>query len=179
MKPLQLILCVETDQKAQTDVMYVQTIIQKFYQLNPNIKIRYLYLKGKYRYNHQDVEREINYAQTTFAKFSGGHSQVVYILDKDQFDHEATDADFFLNVEAYCAKRQYDVVWFVRNVEEVMIGQSVNNKDKKAAALSFVRKQGINKVDMERLMYQQPTLPKTSNIITVFDRYLTVKDGGR
>lgn len=52
---IQLILCMETAKKADTDGIYITEVIRHIYQLNNQIKISRIYLSSKNKYNARSV----------------------------------------------------------------------------------------------------------------------------
>ena len=42
----QIILCVETNKKAKTDVVYIDAVIKQLYCINSEIKLQYEYFSG-------------------------------------------------------------------------------------------------------------------------------------
>lgn len=52
---IQLILCMETTKKADTDGIYITEVIRHIYQLNNQIKISRIYMGSKNKYNARSV----------------------------------------------------------------------------------------------------------------------------
>ena len=55
----QVILCVETNKQANTDVGYIDAVIKKLYQIGTEIKLQYKYFNGKGGYNAPKLLKEI------------------------------------------------------------------------------------------------------------------------
>ena len=49
---MQLIICVETTEKARTDYHYINEVLRQFYDVGEN-KISYVYLSGKHNYQNE------------------------------------------------------------------------------------------------------------------------------
>lgn len=56
---IQMILCLETNKKANTDYIYIKETIDFLYQKNNQIKISPLYMSTKTKYKSGDIIREI------------------------------------------------------------------------------------------------------------------------
>lgn len=54
------------------------------------------------------------------------------------------------DIARYCKEKQFEMVWFNKTIEHVFIGKLIK-KEKNNIAKDFVRKQLINKVDINRL----------------------------
>lgn len=70
----------------------------------------------------------------------------------------------------YCDNKGYDFIWFCKDIEQVYIGQKINDSQKKKVAASFKAKKLIKDVDSNKLsvgFYQQ----NSSNIMCVLDQY--------
>ena len=70
MKRIQLIFCVETNRKSDTDFKYIKSTIDRFYEYrNGNVQIKPVYLGGRGRYSTNSNTREIN---ALIRQFSAG-----------------------------------------------------------------------------------------------------------
>ena len=78
----QVILCVETNKKAKTDVVYIDAVIKQLYCIDSEIKLQYEYFSGKGGYKDttviENIEKDINALQERSL------SQVVYFIDSDK-----------------------------------------------------------------------------------------------
>lgn len=166
----QLIFCVETTEKAQTDVIYIKEVRDKYYKDTNQITINYVYMDSKNRYNNKNVTGKINRLIKDYA----GKSHVFLCIDTDKFDSEAADRKMFETISNYANDKQYELIWFCHDVEEVFIGSSVHNSDKIKAAAKFRSNNGIKKVEESKLKALKPNVHK-SNILRVLDKYLERK----
>lgn len=57
---MQMILCVETNKKADTDSIYILDTIKHWYKLNNQVKINKVYMNAKSKYNAKDVIKDID-----------------------------------------------------------------------------------------------------------------------
>ena len=58
---LQLIICVETNKKCNSDYIYIKTSIEHFYLINQgNIKLSPVYFNGKGNYSSKKAINDIN-----------------------------------------------------------------------------------------------------------------------
>ena len=56
----QILLCVESNNKARTDYQYIESTIKRFYIDDRKIRYRAIYLGSKTKYNAKDKVKEIN-----------------------------------------------------------------------------------------------------------------------
>lgn len=167
----QCIFVVETTRKANIDVGYLNEIIHHYYQLNKEIVINYVYMEGKYNYNHTRVVREIKQFQKRFQ----GETNVFYVFDKDQHAIYAKDEVFQKDVIQYCKSHQYHLIWFVRNIEHVLLQRIIKGHDKKKEMDRFKRNHMIQMIDSTSLCNPNPCKEKTSNILYILDKQLVRK----
>jgi hypothetical protein len=71
-------------------------------------------------------------------------------------------------------KRDYHFVWFCQDIEQVYLGNSVENSKKCIESASFKRKNLIIETDPAKLSSGN-IRKNTSNIMQVLDQYLTRK----
>ncbi len=174
MKRTQLIFCVETNRKSDTDFLYIKSTIDRFYDYqNGHVQIKPVYLGGKGRYSTSSNARKIN---ELIRQFSAGskntESHVFLCLDYDKYDSDPADRKFFTDAENYCrTKDNYHLIWFCRDVEDVYLGHQISNTQKTGAAKRFMARKQIVTVEANKLratQYRQ----HSSNICTVLDQFL-------
>lgn len=168
---IQMILCVETNKKADTDSIYILETIKHWYKLNNQIKINKVYMNAKSKYNAKDVIRDIDKKSKAFTI---GETKVIYCIDTDQYERNADHAKELNDINQYCEKNQYDLVWFCHDVEEVFWGQRVSDSQKVQEAAAFRRKRLIEEIQADKLSYNTKHAC-TSNILNIFDKYLSRK----
>ena len=83
---IQLIFCVETNKRADTDSIYLSETLNHLYLVNNKTKISKVYLNTKTRYKAKDVMKEI--AGKTKA-FTIGETKVIYCIDTDEYEKDA------------------------------------------------------------------------------------------
>lgn len=169
---IQIILCVETNKRADTDIIYILAAIKHWYQINNRIKISKIYMNAKSMYNSKSVLRQIEAATKAF---SFGTTQVIYCIDTDQYEKNTEHAKELENISRYCRERHYDLIWFCHDVEEVFLGKKVSDSQKVLEAHSFKRKEEIEQIHMDRLSCTA-LRAGTSNILSILDRYLPRKE---
>lgn len=107
------------------------------------ISIKYVYMEGKHNDNQRRVEKDIK----KYCSMYSGESHVIYVFDRDQ--------------------EGYEIVWFVRNIEDVLHKKHVESNKKKEAMIVFKRTKQIQKVEARNLSSPNPRQSKTSNILYV------------
>ncbi len=168
---IQMILCVETNKKADTDSIYITDTIKRWYVVNNQVKLSKVYMNTKSRYNSKDVIKEIDKMTNAF---SIGETKVIYCIDTDHFEKNADHAKELESIDQYCKRKNYDLVWFCHDVEEVFLGQRVSDSQKVQEAAVFRRKNKIEGIPAEKLSCSEKRTC-TSNILNVIDKYLVRK----
>jgi hypothetical protein len=174
-KNVQLIFVVETTETAKTDTFYIKGVLDEYYNVNNN-KITFVYLGGKYNYKKNRPQNDIKKYIKDYKHFSYGDSYVIYVLDKDKGEKSEDDAKYILEIEDYCKDNDYEIIWFVRDIEDVFWGYRVTSRRKKEAAYLFSRQLQIKNVEKRNLSAPNNVnkRPK-SNILTILNEYLETK----
>lgn len=171
-----LIFCIESTDKNPIDKYYIDALIKNYYIIVEN-KISFIGLGGKYRYNNPKITKEIYRLRKAASDISKLEVKVIYCLDKDANSSDPQDRDFINQVTEYCMDNGYDIIWFVRTIEEVMIGKVTNQKEKHSSAIDFVRKKKAAQLNVSNLnCSDNVNAKKKSNIVTVIDKYLVRKN---
>lgn len=171
---LQLIIVVETNEECKSDWIYIKDTIEHFYQYDQaKTKFTPIYMDGKGKYKTK--EKKIRTAISQYA-YSNKENQsiVIYFFDCDKYDTQPQDERFLTEAKQYCDTKGYDFVWFCRDIEQVYLGESIEKKQKKDAAKAFKTKKAIKNIDKRKLLSNNYVV-KTSNILKVFDKYLSRK----
>jgi|SRR5690554_3965990 len=172
----QIILCIESSGKNSTDDKYIREVINHFYDLGEN-KLSFVYMNGKFSYQHPDVRKSINKLKKDYKVYAEGESKVIYCFDKDLNYVDHRDNEFVNNVQRYCHTNGYDIVWFIRTIEEVMLGSKVAQKDKAKSALNFIRNNKVYNLNFENISCDNNVNAKRkSNILTILSQYLSRKE---
>lgn len=168
---IQMIFCVETNRKADTDNVYISETIHYWYELNNQIKISKIYMKTKSKYNSKDVLKEIDKKSRDY---TFGETKVIYCIDTDQYEKNIEHAKEFDNINQFCEEKGYDLIWFCHDVEEVFLEQKVPDSHKVQEAAAFRRKRKIAQIRADKLMCKEKHT-YTSNILNILDKYLPRK----
>lgn len=80
---IQMILCLETNKRANTDYIYIKEVIDHLYQKSNQVKISLVHMGTKTKYRSKDVLKQI--AQKMKA-FTIGQTKVIYCIDTDEFE---------------------------------------------------------------------------------------------
>lgn len=168
---IQMIFCLETNKRAGTDYIYIKEILNNLYQMNNHVKISPIYMGTKTKYQSKDILREIR--QKT-KEYIHGETKVIYCIDTDEYERVSEDANAFRDIRQFCEEREYELIWFCHDVEEVFVGQSISDSQKVKAAKAFRNNKDIEKLSRERLSEKEPK-SCASNILRVLDLYLERK----
>ena len=154
---IQLILCVETNKKADTDSKYIFETIRYYYNVDNSVKLSKIYMGTKTKYNSKEVLKEIKQK-----------------IDTDQYEKNPNHKKEYDEIQKYCEHENYEMVWFCHDVEEVFIGYKVSDSDKTKKAAEFVKKNIVKNVNYKKLSSDK-LIKNTSNMLLVFDKYLQRK----
>lgn len=168
---IQMILCVETNKKADTDSIYILETIRYWYELNNQVKISKVYMNTKSRYHSKDVLKEI---EKKAKDFTIGETRVIYCIDTDQYEINMDHATEFDNINKFCTENNYDLIWFCHDVEEVFLGKKVLDSQKVLEAAMFRRKNKIVELKGDKLSCSEKHI-YASNILNILDKYLQRK----
>ena len=91
----QVILCVETSKKANTDGLYISKALKSLYRIDNSVKLTYVYCEGKPKYASK--LKEINDAKTKIKD-----SIVVYLFDTDSIDIDVQHQTLNEEIIKYC-----------------------------------------------------------------------------
>lgn len=167
----QLIFCLETNKRANTDYIYIKEAVDFLYQENRQIKISPVYMATKTKYRSKDILKEINQKTRMFIH---GETKVIYFIDTDAIEKSAEHANAFQNIGKFCEENDYDLVWFCHDVEEVFLGRKVPDNLKVQAAGTYRNKGEIGKISTEKLSSETIRI-NSSNMLCVLDKYLDRK----
>ncbi len=165
---IQLILCVETNKKADTDSKYIFETIKYYYNIDNSVKLSKIYMGTKTKYNSKEVLKEIKQKKSMF---SHGNSMVIYCIDTDQFEKNPDHKKEYDAIQKYCIHENYEMIWFCHDVEEVFVGYKVSDSEKTKAASEFVKKKIVESLNDKKLSSNN-LIKNTSNMLLVFDKYL-------
>ncbi|MGN0436163.1 MAG: hypothetical protein ACI4D8_06020 [Wujia sp.] len=161
----QILLCVESNKKARTDYQYIESTIKRFYVDDRKIRYRAIYLGSKTKYNAKDKVKEIDENIKNFP----GDTTVIYFVDVDDYEISPEIKKLYDEIETYCNKKGYELVFFDKDVEDVYWGKSISNDEKVDKVAEFKRKQLINNVDEANLRVDYHKR-HCSNILNVLDK---------
>ena len=168
----QVILCVETNKQANTDVGYIDAVIKQLYQIGTEIKLQYKYFNGKGGYNAPKLLKEIK--KDIAALKGGSSSEVIYCIDTDKYDSDAEVQKLNADIENFCHQNGYGFIWFCRDVEEVFLHKAVDDSKKKEAVAKFKAGNDLGQAT-EQTLSASSMARKKSNMLLVLDKVLNRK----
>lgn len=167
----QIIICVEANKKSRTDYIYIKDILDYYYDYNQyRTSIKPIFMDSKYNYNKTDIEKQISEKKKQFY----GETSILICVDTDKIHANYEDKSFFEKVRLYCNEKEYDLVWFCSDIEEVCLGSSVLDGMKVKEAKAFRRKNMVEKIETKKIEESKP-LKGRSNILVILDKYLSRK----
>lgn len=156
--------------ESENDYMYISTYVRDNFDMG-NIRLDNIPMNGKCNYKNQTVINKIKKKKSGFI----GESVVIYCYDTDDIDTKSSDLKFDNEITEYCTKNNYGLIWFCRDVEEVFIGEQVEQNEKTKFAIEFVRKKEISK---KANLYSEIKKKHNSNLVSNINRYLVDKKDG-
>lgn len=167
---VQLIFVVETNKKCNSDWIYIKETIEHFYLYDRiKVKLSVVYMDGRGNYSSNKKEREIKgYISQYRATSKTNKSKVIYCFDCDEYINNPEDLKFLKKAKKYCDDHEAEFVWFCKDVEQVYLGHSVNDSQKKKEAAGFKIRKEINNTNTRKLS-EKNYKTGTSNIINVLD----------
>lgn len=167
-KSVQLLFCVEADNKSQTDAKYIQAILTRFYPIHStHTKINDIYMCGKTNFEGRYVVTQIEAIKSRFKKT--GNTHVIYIVDTDRIDSNPVEKQFLERMEAYCRLHDYHLITFCPTIEEVLLKRTIPNVEKVETANRFLMNAQIDKVSETTLRSKSLTASRKSNILNIID----------
>lgn len=167
----QLIFCLETNKRANTDYIYIKAAMDYLYENNDHIKISPVYMGTKTKYRSGGVWKEINEKKKMFIH---GETKVIYFIDTDAFEKSIEHDKAFRDIQRFCEENDYDLIWFCHDVEEVFLGRKIPDDLKVREAGTYKRKKEIEKISPEKLS-SETVQAYTSNFLCILDKYLDRK----
>ena len=168
---IQLILCVETNKKADTDSIYITEALNHYFKIDNSVNINKVFMETKTKYKSKNVVKEIN---EKIKLYSFGETKVIYCIDTDNFEANQEHNNQLKEISRYCNDNNYDLIWFCHNVEEVFLGRTISDKQKTSEARTFRRKKAIEQLDPKHLSGKQMYSCR-SNMLDIFAKYLAKK----
>lgn len=168
---VQMIFCVETNKRADTDSIYILETIRYLYVVNNQVKISKVYMGSKSKYRAKDVLREIDKKKKAFTI---GETRVIYCIDTDAYEKSAEHDRQLHDISQFCDEKGYDLIWFCHDVEDVFLGGRISDSEKVQEAGAFRRKRKIEAIQLDRLSGSVKKV-HTSNILRILDKYLSRK----
>jgi hypothetical protein len=163
----QIIFCVETNKKSDTDWKYIFETINWFYEKNNDIKYTPIYMGSIAKYNSPKVTKEIK--EKTRMYF--GETHVVYCADVDSIGSDSYQLKIHEELKDYCNKNNYSFIWFNEDIESVYLGKKVANKEKVKESVRFTKNKLISNIKKEDLRKKKDT-EKGSNILLVLEKLI-------
>lgn len=163
----QLILCVETPKKANTDGLYISKALKTLYVIDNNIKLTYIYCEGKTKYASKLKEIKV-------AKSKIKDSIVIYLFDTDAIDVDIKHQKLNKDIIDFCDNNGFYYVWFYRDIEEVFLNHSVPNNSKTKEAAKFSNSAGLGVATYDSLSSKK-LIRYRSNFTIIFDKHLKRK----
>ena len=172
----QVIFVVETNDKKQTDDIYIKKLINSYYDLTDNnITYKFVHMGGKGKYKNRSTTSKINNYVKENQK---GQNIIIYCVDTDRIDKDSESVVFLEEVQKYCQHNKYEFVWFCYEIENVFLGKTISDENKVKEAISYQKRETIfdDKIikNMSIMDGKQKTNNK-SNLVLVLNKYFKIK----
>ena len=76
------------------------------------------------------------------------------------------------NIQTFCVDNSYELVFFLKNIENVFWHKDVISREKRSYSLRFVRENQLKNIQVSDLSQRNPKL-FCSNILLILDKYLS------
>ena len=165
---VQLIFVVETNKDCNSDWIYIKETVERFYTYErTQLKLTPVYMdgKGKYIKKEKDVKSKMQQYRMTS---KNNQSKVIYCFDCDEYDTKPEDAEFLNTVKRFCKDRDYEFVWFCKDIENAYIGKRIEDSQKKKEAANFKARKLIGGVNARSLSQDNYKIG-SSNILNILD----------
>ena len=169
---MQLLFCIEADNKSQTDWVYIKSVIESYFKVPNSVSIKKICMGGKGNYRRQKVTRQIK--EKTKAYKRNGKTIIFYCIDTDDLFINPDRKREFETIKEYCLREDTELIWFCRDIEEVFWGERIAASDKVTYASRFKTQNRIAEIDKDKLCANRVTT-KTSCILSVLKKYLDKK----
>lgn len=176
-----IIFVVETTENNDSDKMYISKYIQSCCpQLkdSPENNLSWVYLGGKGNYKKGSIIKKIDKLIERYYRFhmNENKTHVIYCIDVDDTSQTSTSEEnkrINNEIKSFCKKKNYELVWFNRTIEEVFLGRVIKQaKDKKRESNSFMKKtfscEDFSPNRFKKSSYSE-TVRKTTNLGYVLD----------
>ena len=166
-----IIVVLETKNKEGSDYIYFKSVLSRFYQeRGTGIVIKPIFMNGKG--NYDKVESKI---REWINKYEENY-HVIYFFDVDNTELKCDQHKLNKEISDYCSQKNYDIVWYNKTVEDVLLGDVIV-KNKTKIANNFFITNKINSIKEENLNIKQFDLItyKKSNVKYILDKYLIKK----
>ena len=162
------IFLVETNADNKSDERYIRSLLDFRYNYLGH-KLKFIYMEGKSKYDTK--ETEIKKWQRKY----NSTSKVFMCIDLDNDIKNRNNSILNKSIINYCDKNRYEFIWFNEDIEQVFWGKSVSDSQKKDESKKFYASNNITNIKIDNLRKNTFASRKTSNIIAVLDRNLTLK----
>lgn len=156
---LQLIFVTES----KNDYPYISSTIKALYDCSKDIRLDNAEMKGKNNYGDESVIKKINDLKWGFE----GTSIVIYCYDTDDIFNRREDVEYEKKIVEYCNRNNYELVWFCRTIEEVFIGNTIN-EDKEKVMKRYIRNNEISSFIFDDCNTKHK---RRTNLLAVVDKY--------
>lgn len=167
----QIIICVESNENAKTDNIYIKETLSRFFLIDNSVKFSFVNMNTKSNYKSKKVLNKIGKCTK---EYEIGETIVVYCIDVDKYDANPTQVKENAEIGKFVSDNGYELIWFCRDIEEVFLKTRVDKKEKVQRAIEFKKKKMVNEIAINSLEAKVPTKGK-SNILKVLGKYLERK----
>jgi hypothetical protein len=167
----QLIFCLETNKKANTDWIYIKALLDRVYSPDNNVKYTPICMGSKQRYNARETKNSIKESVSMYP----GDSYVLMCIDTDKLTSDPVQKKEFEEIKAYCDSNHYSLVWFNIDIEDVFQGHRVEASSKVKEAANYQRSHKINELDLS-LFQKKAETQHGSNLMIALETIFKVSE---
>ena len=167
-----VIVCVETNKRANTDASYINKAIRHFYDVDNNeVRLSFKFYISKRNYADKNKLKEI---MEDCKAVGVDNSTILFCVDTDEYEMSAEDIKLNLEIEKFCQQNNFRFTWFCRDVEEVFLHKKVHHNEKVQESKRFARANGIGQAcenDLKATIFSR----RKSNLLNNLDDILKRK----
>lgn len=139
-----LVFVVETNEKNDSDRMYVNKYLTTRYTQvtsDAEIVVKWVYMNGKTNYTTGSVCKKVSDIVDGYKRYPH-HDDKIHVIYCIDIDSGTDSVKLNKEIEAFCCRKKYHLIWFNKTIEQVFLGKSIHqSKNKKKEAVSFYRKE--------------------------------------
>lgn len=160
-----LLFCVEgkanSKKKQASDQIYINQLLDHYFTFQDKWTIRVTEMGVIGAYKNRPVVTRISELTQQFQ----GPKYICYVIDTDNHSQNYEQRKLKEDIQYYCASKSYYCLIFCSDIETVLLGTSISDKDKTERAKAYANKNEVTTLNSKKLLHPNPTTNGTSNFL--------------